>query len=117
MEIWGTGEVTRDFIHVSYVVDALIESVFYCGPHRRMNVGSGVGLSINRVVQDLEQVLDQGKLVVTRKPGRDADVPVNVLDISLITQETAWRPLTRWVDGLRDTIAWMRSHESGFHLS
>lgn len=105
LEIWGTGEVTRDFIHIDDVVAALIECMLYAGPHHCMNVGSGVGLSINQVVQDLEQVLDRGRLPIIRKPGRGADVPVNVLDISLITRETGWRPRRPWLEGLRDTVA------------
>ena len=106
LEIWGTGEVTRDFIHVDDVVAALVEAVGYCGPHRIMNVGSGVGRSINDIVALIEKVLGQGKLTVLRKEGRAADVPNNALDISLITSETAWRPRVPLLHGLQDTADW-----------
>jgi UDP-glucose 4-epimerase len=111
LEIWGTGEVTRDFIHIDDVVAALIEIVSYDGPHRCMNVGSGGGRSINQVVQALELVLGRGELTVIRKQARNVDVPVNVLDISLITSETEWRPSRAWLEGLRDTVAWMSSQQ------
>jgi UDP-glucose 4-epimerase len=35
-------------------------------------------------------------------------VPVNVLDISLITGETSWRPEVSWMAGLHDTAEWLR---------
>jgi UDP-glucose 4-epimerase len=106
LQIWGTGEVTRDFIHVEDVVAALIEGVCYSGAHRVMNVGSGVGRSINDVVGEIEKVLDRGKLPVVRKAKRHADVPINVLDISLITKETGWRQRVAWIDGLHDLAKW-----------
>lgn len=107
LEIWGTGEVIRDFIYVSDVIEAFIETAVYSGPHRVMNVGSGVGLSISCVARDVEKVLDKGRLAITHKPGESADVPANVLDIALITRETKWRPRISWIDGLRETIEWM----------
>jgi UDP-glucose 4-epimerase len=106
LTIWGTGEVTRDFIHVDDVVSALLACISYTGSHRVMNVGSGRGLSINQLVQDLEQVLARGTLPVLRKQARDSDVPVNVLDVSLIAQEIGWRPTVPWIEGLRATVEW-----------
>jgi UDP-glucose 4-epimerase len=107
VEIWGTGEVTRDFIYVDDVVSALLEAYFYEGPHRIMNVGCGVGLSINQIVDDIESVLGRGALTKVYRPGRRADVPVNILDISLITRETRWRPHVGWLAGLQKTARWI----------
>ena len=43
LEVWGTGEVVRDFLHVDDVSDAFLAAVTYEGPHKILNVGSGVG--------------------------------------------------------------------------
>ena len=106
-EIWGTGEVVRDFVHVDDVVDAFAEMIEHSGLPRVFNVGCGVGRTVNAVVSDVERALGRGKLSVTYKPGRAADVPVNVLDIALIGRETGWRPRTSWLDGLRATAEWI----------
>lgn len=107
LEIWGTGEVVRDFVHVDDVVSALLLAATYDGPHRVMNVGSGAGLSINQVASDIEAIAGTSNVPRIYRAGRAADVPVNILDISLITRETPWQPRCSWQDGLRDTARWM----------
>jgi len=84
IELWGTGEVTRDFIHVDDVSNAFMAAAQYDGPHRTMNVGSGQGRSLNQLVADVRDVLRQPALEVVRKSARAADVPVSVLDTALI---------------------------------
>ena len=109
IELWGTGEVTRDFIHVNDVSSAFLTAALYDGPHRTMNVGSGQGRSLNQIVADVRQVLSQPALPVVRKSARAADVPVSVLDTSLIRRTTSWRPGVEWLDGLTETAQWMRT--------
>lgn len=107
LEIWGTGEVVRDFIHIDDVVSAFLWGATYDGAHRVMNVGSGTGLSINQVASDVEAVADTADISRIYRVGRAADVPINILDISLITRETPWRPRRPWLDGLLSTARWM----------
>jgi UDP-glucose 4-epimerase len=116
LEIWGTGEVVRDFIHVEDVVAALSWLSVYDGPHRVMNVGSGLGRSIDQVASDIESILGTGDVPRIYHASRSIDVPVNILDIGLITSETPWRPRWSWQDGLRDTIRWTaRTWEASLH--
>jgi len=109
IELWGTGEVTRDFIHVNDVSAAFMAAARYAGPHRTMNVGSGQGRSLNQIVADLRDVLGRPGLEVVRKGARAADVPVSVLDTALIRGATGWRPGVEWMDGLTETAQWMRA--------
>ena len=107
-EIWGNGEVVRDFLHIDDVVNAMMAAAGYAGPARVMNVGSGMGLSINRIADDIEALI--GRAVPrTYLPARPADVPVNVLDIALIQRELGWKPRISWQDGLARTLEWARA--------
>jgi UDP-glucose 4-epimerase len=108
-EIWGNGDVTRDFIHVDDVAAAFLAALRYSGDERVMNVGSGEGRSINQIVGDLREVLNLPNLEVIHKPERAADVPISILDTALITSTTSWRPKVTWIDGLHDTAAWLRA--------
>ena len=110
IEIWGDGEIIRDYLHIRDVARAFLYVSQYKGDSRIMNVGSGVGLSINRVVKDIEVAL--GVTGISRRygPARVGDVPRNVLDIALIANETGWRPQISWPDGLLETASWMREH-------
>lgn len=109
IELWGTGEVTRDFIHVDDVAAAFMAAARYDGPHRTMNVGSGHGRSLNQLVDDVRTVLDRPALEVVRKGARAADVPVSVLDTTLIRGATDWQPGVEWMTGLAGTAGWMRA--------
>lgn len=107
IEIWGDGNVVRDFIHVDDVIDAFIASISYSGSHKVMNVGSSRGLSVNDILDELEGAIGQGPLNRTYMTSRAADVPINILDTSLIRAETGWSPRIGWPEGLRDTVSWM----------
>lgn len=110
VEVWGDGSIVRDYIHVDDVASAFIEAMSYCGPHKLMNVGSGVGRSVSQLIADVKAgIADPGLPETVYHPGRPSDVPANVLDIALIERETGWRPVVDWQHGLRDTIRWMQS--------
>jgi UDP-glucose 4-epimerase len=113
VEIWGDGRVVRDFIYIEDVVKALIDVVGYCGSYRVFNVGSGVGRSILDVVADIAVVLGRPRIVPVYKPGRVTDVPVNILDISLIQKELSWAPATEWLEALSETARWLQSALDG----
>jgi UDP-glucose 4-epimerase len=109
IEIWGDGEIVRDYLHIRDVVRAFVTASQYKGDFRVMNVGSGVGLSVNRVVNDIEHTLGDTNISRRYEPSRMADVPRNVLDIALIRRETGWRPEVPWTGGLLETASWMRA--------
>lgn len=107
IEIWGDGSVTRDFLYVGDVADAFSKAVTYSGPHQVFNVSSGVGTSLNELVDMLEKVLG---VPVQRvfKPGRAFDVPVSVLGNRLALQELGWSPQVGVMEGIARTAQWMR---------
>jgi UDP-glucose 4-epimerase len=107
VEIWGDGRVVRDFLHVDDLVEAMLRAASYDGPHRVLNVGSGVGRSILEVVASIDTILGLEGAEILHKPGRDVDVPANVLDVSLIHREFGWMARTDWHQGLRRTAAWL----------
>lgn len=117
IEIWGDGEIIRDYVHIRDVVKAFLYVSQYNGDSRIMNVGSGVGLSINRVVNDVEGVLGFTDIPRRYSPARVGDVPRNVLDIALISSETGWRPQMSWTDGLHETASWMRGELMNFAVA
>lgn len=108
LELWGNGEVVRDFVYVGDVVDAIARASLYEGEHRIFNVGQGEGRTINQVLADIERAVGGGSLAKVYKDPRPADVPVSVLDITLIRREMGWQPREDWLSGLRATIDWMR---------
>jgi UDP-glucose 4-epimerase len=108
--IFGDGENIRDFIYISDVANAFAACLTYNGHTAAFNVGSGLGISINSIVAQIDTCMGGGALNVTRLPARAVDVPVSLLDIGLITRETGWVPIVSVEDGLTETIRHMKTN-------
>ena len=107
VEIWGDGSVVRDYLHISDVVRALL--IVNGSPCQASvyNIGSGHGVSINELIQAISAVTGID-MKVDYLPGRNFDVPVNVLDITRAKAELGWAPLHSLRTGLEATWQWMQ---------
>lgn len=109
IEVWGDGEVIRDFVYVGDVAIALAKAAIYRGNKRIVNIGSGEGRTVASVIADIRQLVPWSNSKVIHKSGRPADVPASVLDVSLACAELDWTPTTRWESGLRATLQWVQT--------
>lgn len=109
--IWGTGEVVRDYIHISDAARGLVRLATVPVPAEHVfNLGSGTGTSLNGIVHVLEQQF--GPLAVTRTETRPFDVPVSILDIARAREMLGWTPHLSFADGIARTIADLRAERS-----
>lgn len=105
IEIWGDGSVTRDYIYIGDAVSALLKAGEHQGKQQLFNIGSGEGKSLNQILDTIEQLL--GRSVNRRYlPGRDFDVPTNVLDITRARESLGWEPQTTFMEGMQHTLRW-----------
>jgi UDP-glucose 4-epimerase len=110
IEIWGDGEVTRDYIHVSDVAQGLITlagASLPAGPWT-FNIGSGTGTSLNSLIAELELQLGY-RLDIRRGEHRLFDVPISVLDVSSAKNVLGWQPRLSFAEGLARTMADLRN--------
>ena len=112
VEIWGDGNVVRDYIYVDDVIEALLLAANHKGHGRVFNVGSGKGISLNDIITAIEHQLEK-KILVDYRSSRPVDVPVSVLDVTSASRELGWRSRTSFEDGLRATISWIGSSPIG----
>ncbi len=108
--IYGDGEQTRDFCHVSNVVHANLLAAD--APHLAgevVNIGCGVRVSVNRIVQLANELL--GKHVQPHhEPPRPGDVRDSLADITLAKTVLQYHPITHFDDGLKQSIEWYIKH-------
>lgn len=107
IEVWGTGEVVRDFIHIS----DLVELSLLAGRSDKVglfNAGYGQGASILDIITVLAQCAET-EIKPVFKPGRDFDVPNSVLDISKAQEQFGWSPKVSLQEGIADTLKWSRA--------
>ena len=103
VEIWGDGTVSRDFIHVSDVVDAFVAALDHDGESLVVNIGSGTSVSINTVLDTIATIV--GREVPRRYlQGRAFDVKHTCLDIGLAARTLGWTPKIDLNEGLRRVL-------------
>jgi UDP-glucose 4-epimerase len=116
--IWGDGEVVRDYIHVADVASALV--VLALCPHLEesytFNIGSGLGISLNGIIAELERRL-HCRLEVRRESARPFDVPVSILDISRARKILGWEPCLSFAEGITRTISDVASNAAFSELN
>lgn len=107
LRIFGDGNSVRDFIYISDVADAFRAALEYQGHHRVFNVGSGYGLSVNQIIDIMDDKLG---IAISREyeDMRKADVSINFLDVSRAYSELQWEPKVDLDSGLSRTIEWMQ---------
>lgn len=108
IEIWGDGEVIRDYVYIRDAAEGIIRvsELEPKEPHRCWNLGSGMGVTLNQLVVEIEQVIGK-QIEPVYLEGRKFDVPVNVLDISRIKQDTNWMPAVSLREGIERTWHWI----------
>ncbi len=78
----------------------------YQGPYSVFNIGSGVGLSINQIIAEIERVVNR-KLEINFKSGRKFDISKSILDISRAATQLSWRPQVDFSEGLQKMATWI----------
>ncbi len=103
LSVWGDGSVVRDYLYIADLLSAFEVTL----KHERsftLNIGSGVGSSINEIIDLLACHFDLANRV-DRLPGRSIDVPRNVLDISAARKTLGWAPTVALAEGIRRIIS------------
>ncbi len=104
--IWGSGQVVRDFIHVSDLSEALVR---YASMERSsvtpdsLNIASGKGTSINEIINELSDLVGH-QLDVSYSGERSYDVSANVLDIANARDLLNWSPKLTFHEGMERTL-------------
>jgi UDP-glucose 4-epimerase len=91
--IRGDGRDVRDYVYIDDVCTVLDRIAISDSRTSLLNVGSGIGYSLNEIVR-LAREITGLEVPVEYSPGRAADIPESVLDVSrakaLFGTETAW---------------------------
>ncbi|MEO8209243.1 MAG: NAD-dependent epimerase/dehydratase family protein [bacterium] len=104
--IWGNGEVVRDYIYIKDVVRVLVESLSKDSKEKIFNLSSGRGYSINEIIKLIKKISGR-EIRVENIEGRSIDVPVNILNNTLIKKTFNWKPETTIEQGIRLTYNYL----------
>ena len=104
MEVWGTGEARREFMHVDDLADAAIFLMNNYNSSKIINVGVGEDITIKELVYTIANVVGyQGDFIWDRtKPD---GTPRKLLDSTKLSN-LGWESKISLEDGLRQTYEW-----------
>jgi UDP-glucose 4-epimerase len=104
--IFGSGEQVRDYLYVMDVVQAN-ELALALGSGEMVNLGTGIGTSVNDIFRELKAILGFAgePLYEAARPG---EVQRIYLDATRAKQVLGWTPRMSFRDGLAETVEWSR---------
>lgn len=111
IEIWGNGEVVRDYLYIDDLARGLAALADFTAQHedeRIFNFGYGKGYSLNALVEILGKVAGT-RPQVNYTPARSVDVPAVVLDCDRARRKLGWRCEVGLEEGVAKTLNWLRS--------
>ena len=111
--IFGDGEQTRDFVHVSDVVAALIAALDSASPAAPVsNVCSGRPTSVLDLARAIADVCGV-RLQVDYRDGRRGEIRHSLGDPTQLQNTLSVHPRTTLRAGLEDVVGWLRSGQPG----
>jgi UDP-glucose 4-epimerase len=117
LTIFGDGQQTRDYVHVSDVVDAIRRAVpaTLSSPTgidvRAFNVGTGVATSVLTLADALKRAA-KSDVAIEHAPARAGEQLHSFLNIDRTRSDLHWSPNMPLERGLADTFAWFQARRS-----
>jgi GDP-L-fucose synthase len=108
VEVWGSGNVKREFLYVEDLADALYFLMQNYNDPRFINIGVGSDISIKGLAHLIKKITEfDGDIKFnTKKPD---GMPRKLVDISKISL-LGWKPKFSLEEGLKYTINWYRKN-------
>jgi UDP-glucose 4-epimerase len=106
--IFGDGDAVRDYLYVSDVVEANALALERAGGEI-LNLGTGVGTSVNDIVRELKVILGFPEDAI-HEAARAGEIQRIYLDASRAKRVLGWEPKVAFGEGLRQTVEWTRRH-------
>lgn len=98
------GNTKRDYIHIEDVIDAFMCMIDYQGSIRAFNVGTGIAICTNEIIEIIEKKIQKKFVRIEYKGVRKCDVKENILDIYETMKYLKWQPKRMNIEKETDRI-------------
>jgi len=108
LEVWGDGSPIRDFIHAEDVAEGMLLALEK-GTGQPLNLGSGIGVSIKKIVDIIVDNMENKPEIVwdTTKPSGDKK---RLMDISR-AKKIGFKPKITIEDGIKGVMSWYKENK------
>ena len=97
LTVVGSGKQTRDFIHITDIVEALYKAAFSKVKGKIYNVGSGKETSVNKIAN----LISKKRISIPKRPG---EPDRSLSDIKRIKKDLNWKPKVSIEKGVQDLL-------------
>ena len=105
IEVWGTGEATREFLFVEDAAEGIILATENYDKSEPVNLGSGMEISIKDLVNLISEIMEFKGQIRWDKTKPDGQ-PRRMLDVSKAEKEFGFKAKVDFREGLKKTIDW-----------
>jgi GDP-L-fucose synthase len=107
VEVWGTGNQRREFLHVDDLADAVLHLMNNYKENEPMNVGTGEDISIKELAELIKEIVGyEGEIRFdTTKPD---GILRRLLDVSRL-HSTGWKHKIDLREGIQNTYEWYKT--------
>lgn len=105
MEVWGTGNATRDFLFIDDAAEGICLALEHYDKPEPVNLGSGIEISIRDLILKISTLMDfKGEVYYNQTKSEGSSR--RALDISMAKQEFGFAPINNIEENLKKTIDW-----------
>ncbi len=109
VEVWGTGEARREFLHVDDLADACVFLMENYDSGEIINIGTGVDMTIRELALTTKEVVEYKGEIRFNTTMPDG-TPRKLLDVGRLN-DLGWRPTMTFRQGLAATYLWYLENE------
>ena len=106
--VWGDGMDLKDFLYIDDFIDALLGVFTSKSVTNPINIASGKPVTIREIVSKILYIAKHDTVNVSYDASKPTMIPKRLIDISAVTSEIDWRPITTLDVGLKKTVDWYR---------
>lgn len=115
--IFEDGEQSRDFVHVSDIVQAnMLALETNKADYEAMNIGTGRATSVKQIAELLARGLDKDIAPEIVGKYREGDIRHCVADISKAKRLLGYEPKVSLEDGLAELLNWLKEQDAEDHV-
>jgi UDP-glucose 4-epimerase len=107
IRVFGTGEQSRGFTHVSDVVEANLAAVEQPCEGEVINIGGGASLTVNEVIACFEEIIGK-PAIVEREDVQKGDVRHTMADVAKAKRVLDWKARKPFMEGLEGLVESVR---------
>ena len=106
--LFGDGTTSRDYTHISDIVQGIEKALAYLKGFDIFNLGESDTISLSKLVSLLERITGE-KAEINYLPLQEGDVLQTFADISKSKRILGYNPVVNIKDGIRNYVEWYKS--------